>query len=105
MSDGRRAVAENVRLAIERLSPLSGIEFGLNRESVEWASKVAGLVGELGSFLGECVVASAGGSWQWSDEFGVWCVQLPGNTLVFPFAKVDKLFLNGLEGGDPILSF
>jgi hypothetical protein len=62
------------------------------------------LVSVLGSFLGECIIANAGGSWRWTEE-RQWGVAFPNNNWSFPFAKVSKLFENGLEGGDSILSF
>jgi hypothetical protein len=33
--EGLQAIEGNVRLVIEQLGPLSDVEFGLNRESVE----------------------------------------------------------------------
>jgi hypothetical protein len=62
-------------------------------------------VNSLGSFLGECIIANAGGSWRWSDEHQTWSVAFSDNSHAFPFVKVSKLFANGLEGGESILSF
>jgi hypothetical protein len=63
-----------------------------------------GLVSVLGSFLGECIAVNAGGRWEWSDEHG-WGVLLPGDHQAYPFAKVGKLFADGLAGGESIVSF
>jgi hypothetical protein len=114
-------IKKKAALAISNLGPLSDVaQFGLNRESVEWvegyierqraqpgydAKIVSGLVNVLGSFLGECVIAATGGSWQWSEEMNAPGILFGNNTYVFPFVKVGKLFANGLEGGDSILSF
>src|SRR5262245_6153776 len=120
MSEGRQAIEANVRLAIDELGPLSDVEFGLNPESVEWVEgfivrqrgrpgfdpeKVSGLVGVLGSFLGECIVVATGGSWHWTQEHRAWCVRFPNEAMAFPFTKVHKLFREGLEGGESIASF
>jgi hypothetical protein len=110
----------NARLVVRQLGPLSGIDFGLNRESVEWvegfierqrarpdfdADSVGGLVDTLGSFLGECIAANTGGAWRWSDEQQALGVAFPAGGMAFPFAKVRKLFLHGLEAGESISSF
>ena len=120
MNEQIELIKKNSEFVIERLGLLSGIAFGLNRASVEWVEgfierqrsqpgfdpdNTDNLVSVLGSFLGECLIANAGGAWHWSDEHSAWSVHFGGNTQAFPFAKVRKLFLNGLEGGDSILSF
>ncbi|MGC5016730.1 hypothetical protein ACLQ2R_38700 [Streptosporangium sp. DT93] len=112
-------IQENVSLAIEELGPLSDVDFGLNRESVEWVEgfierqrsrpgfdleRAGGLVGVLGSFLGACVVAATDGHWHWSDDHG-WGVSLPEGSTIFPFTKVDKQFRMGLEGGESVAGF
>jgi hypothetical protein len=120
MSEGRLAIEANVRLAIDELGPLSDLDFGLNPESVEWVEgfierqrgrpdfdpeKVSGLVGVLGSFLGQCIVDAAGGDWHWSEAERAWCVRFTNGAMAFPFTKVRKLFRDGLEGGQSIVSF
>jgi hypothetical protein len=121
MPTGREAIELNIRLVIDQLGPMSGIDFGLNRESLEW---VEGYIEQqrqrpdvdeagaytlrqiFGSFLGECILVATGGSWEWSAEFGKWCVRLPGNdNVAYPFAKMEKLWLSGVEGGDSIVAF
>jgi hypothetical protein len=120
MDDRIDLIKKNAELVIEKLGPLSGIAFGLNRDSVEWVegfierqrsqpgfdpNNPGNLVSVLGSFLGECLIAKAGGVWHWSDEHADWSVHFGGNNHAFPFSKVLKMFLNGLEGGDSILGF
>ena len=120
MDNLQHQVQSNVDLVIRQLGPLSGIDFGLNRESVAWvdgfierqrsrpdfdAESLDGLVGTLGSFVGACIAAASGGSWQWNDDQQTLGVALAGNNVAFPFAKVRKQFLNGRAGGDSVLSF
>ena len=113
-------IKKNAQLVIDRFGRLSDVNFGLNRESVAWVEGfierqrarpgfdsigVKNLVNSLGSFLGECIIANAGGSWRWSDEHQTWSVAFSDDGHAFPFVKVSKLFANGLEGGESILSF
>jgi hypothetical protein len=117
----RIRIQENAKLAIEQLGPLSGLgeRFGYNLESVEWVEGYIErmrkhpdfgpdpkpvLISVLGSYLGECVIRIYGGQWRLNEELG-WGVWLSDGNMVFPFNKVQKLFKNGLEGGDSILSF
>ena len=110
----------NAALVVEELGPISGLErFGYGPESIAWvdgyierqrqrmgdAEAVSSLVSVLGSYLGEAIIAAAGGSWDVHerDEIGVkfvngdWC---------FPFSKVAKQFAAGPEdGGESILAF
>lgn len=110
----------NADLVIEELGPISGVEgFGYGPESVAWVDgyierqrqrmtdpdAVSSLVSVLGSYLGQAIVAAAGGKWDVHerDEIGIrfdngdWC---------FPFSKVAKQFATGLgEGGESVLSF
>jgi hypothetical protein len=113
-------IKKNAQLVVDRLGRLNDVNFGLNRESVAWvegfierqrarpgfdSTTVNNLVNTLGSFLGECIIANAGGSWRWSDEDQTWSVAFSDNSHASPFVKVRKLFANGLEGGESILSF
>ena len=121
MDDDVDRIKENAALVIAKCGPLSEIaEFGLNRDSLVWVegylerlrvqpelvgAAVSNLVGVFGSFLGECVIAAAGGAWSWSESQQAWGVSFPNETQAFPFGKVHKLFANGLAGGDSIVSF
>ena len=101
---------------IEQLTPLSGLEFGYNAESVAWVDGfierqrnrsdidkniMAGLVKTLGSFLGECIIRCFGGYWH--NKEGECCVRFDSENEVYPFNKVHKQFANGPE--DSIKSF
>lgn len=120
MDDQVQSIRDNAHLGVGQLGPLSEIDFGFNRESVEWVDgyierlrahpdfdqdSLDGLVGVLGSFPGECVIAATGGVWQWSEEDHGWGVALADNTYAFPFAKVRKQFENGAIDGNSILGF
>ncbi|HWT01384.1 MAG TPA: hypothetical protein VN256_14135 [Pyrinomonadaceae bacterium] len=113
-------IKKNADLVVRELGPLSDVRFGFNRESVVWVegfierqrarpehdpAAVDGLVDVLGSFLGECLIAAAGGEWRWSDGQQTWGVAFANDTHAFPFAKVHKQFANGIEGGDSIVGF
>jgi hypothetical protein len=112
-------IKKNTKLVIEKLGPLSGIDFGLNRESVEWIEgfierqraredfdleESAGLVDVIGSFLGEAIIANGGGEWRGSETHGLG-IAFPDGNFCYPFNKVNKAFREGLDGGDSILSF
>ena len=118
--DAREQIQANVELAIEQLGPLVDFDFGLNRESVQWVEgfierqreregfdpeDAGGLIGVIGSFLGECIVAATGGRWEWAEAQGHWCVQLANNNKAFPFVKVEKQFRQGLSAGESTFSF
>lgn len=111
-------IRNNVDLVIRELGPLSNIEFGLNRASVEWVEGFierqrarpdfdpnnAGIVTTLGCFLGECLIAAVNGRWQLHEGLG-WSVEFAPDRFAFPLAKVEKQLRYGQDGGDSILSF
>ncbi|MCU0955404.1 MAG: hypothetical protein MUC37_12550 [Hyphomicrobium sp.] len=110
----------NAALVIEELGPVSGMQgFGYGPEAVAWvdgyierqrqrmtdAGAVSSLVSVLGSYLGEAIIAAAGGRWDVHDrdEIGI---RFDGGDWCFPFSKVAKQFAAGVsEGGESILSF
>lgn len=111
-------IKKNSLSVIQECRHLSKIDFGLNQASVEWlegyierlrtseefeAEAISTLVSVFGSFLGECLVANAGGEWRRLSDG--WAVVFPNGDAAFPFSKVAKAFENGLAGGDSILSF
>jgi hypothetical protein len=107
-------IKANSEMVIQKLQPLSGIDFGYTQESVEWMEgyierlRESGeletvemkdkLASVLGSFLGECIIRSYGGSWK-EHESGMWCVAFNEKDMAFPFVKVLKQMDNGLEDG------
>jgi hypothetical protein len=111
-------IRENAQLVIDRFRQLRELklEFGYNRESVEWldgfiererrrenisSDGTAKLAQVLASYLGECIIHTHGG--EWKEQEGQWGVFFDDFNAVFPFNKVFKQFRNGRE--DSILSF
>jgi hypothetical protein len=64
-----------------------------NREAIreKTGGQPRGIVNAIGSFLGECIIASYGGRWKQSEK-GAWGVYFENNSAAFPFAKVQKAF-------------
>src|SRR4051812_18555727 len=97
-------IKANAEFTVQRMRPISQINFGYTRESVEWLQgyiehlRQSGkldvpdlkdkLVSVFGSFLGECIVRCHGGVW--TEREGVWCVAFGDDNCAFPFAKVLK---------------
>jgi hypothetical protein len=115
LAEQLRGIQANVDLAIEHFGPDSGVDFGLNRASVEWADgfierqrvrlhpdELGALPSVLGCFLGACVIEAAGGEWAHHEEHG-WGLLFPSRNWAFPVAKAQKQF-DGVEG-DSILGF
>lgn len=107
-------IAHNRDFAIKEFGELVDFQFGLNKRSVAWvdgfierqraggnALPGGGLHSVLGSFLGEAIIAAAGGRWD-EDDHGIG-VLFPNGDKCFPFAKVAKQFENGSSDG--ILGF
>lgn len=107
-------IKANAEMVVQKLGPLSGIDFGYTQESVEWLEgyierlRNSGefdsgetknkLTSVFASFLGECIVRCYAGAWK-RDDNGVWCVAFDNDNIAFPFAKVAKQIDNGLEDG------
>lgn len=110
-------VRDNAAFAIREFTEVSGKDFALDRESVAWVEGFiermrvrygdegapSGIVSVIGSYLGEAIIAKAGGEWR-SDDKGVGVAFASGDT-AYPFAKVSKQFDLGLAAGESILSF
>ena len=119
IESGRQKIRDLAVSTSDKLGPLSDIEFGFNRASVQWVEGFierlrqqslpgeshSGLIGSLGSFLGECIVEATNGKWNWSTQEETWGVLFPVGAWAFPYAKVSKQFENGVEGGDSVASF
>ena len=111
-----KALAEGV---IDQIGPLSGMDFGYNRESVEWLEGyidhirgreafagdaiAEGAINKFGAFLGECFVRCQGGVWVIKN--GDWGVDLGEGVVVLPRSKVAKQWRDGREFGDGIAGF
>ena len=120
MEELLRQIRANAQLVVDTLGPESGVSFGINPDSVAWVdgfierqrartyldpSTADRLVDVLGSFLGECLIAAASGSWVRDDGDQYPWVEFPNNTRVNAFGKVRKQFDQGNEGGESIRSF
>jgi hypothetical protein len=109
-----RDLAQNFTATV---SGMLGVRLQYDRASVEWLSgyiervrltlneaSIAGLTQSIGSFLGECIIANYGGEWRESEgAWGIFLSTRDDRNAAFPFNKVRKQLLNGLE--DSILSF
>jgi hypothetical protein len=98
---------------IQNMRPVSLMDFGYTRDSVKWlegyierlrlsgqfndAASRDNMIGVFGSFLGECIIQSYGGSWEQRDEG--WRIEFKPGSYVLPFAKVSKQMSIGLEDG------
>jgi hypothetical protein len=113
-----RQIRENAAFAVEEFGALTDAAFGLDRGSVAWVEGFierqrlrygadgapGGIVSVIGSYLGEAIIAKAGGEWIEDDAGGLGVRFATGDT-AYPFVKVQKQFDQGLEGGESILSF
>jgi hypothetical protein len=115
LDDQLRGIQANVDMVIEQFSQDSGIDFGLNRESVAWIDgfverqrarlspdEFGALPSVVGCFLGACVIEATGARWAHNDEFG-WGITFPSENWAFPIAKAQKQFDEGET--ESILSF
>lgn len=111
-------VRDNAAFAIREFSEASGVAIALDRDSVAWVDGFidrmrlrygndgapGGLVSVIGSFLGEAIIARAGGEWVSDDAGGVGVRFACGDT-AYPFGKVEKQFDQGSAAGESVLSF
>lgn len=110
-------IRANAAFATEQLSEARGAPIAYDESSVRWVegfierSRVnykdgapESIVAVLGCWLGEAIIATAGGEWA-DDETGGPGVAFPNGDIAFPLTKVAKQFEQGLEGGESILSF
>jgi hypothetical protein len=121
LDPGRLAmIRDNAELVVSEFGRLNGSGFGLDKASVEWvegfierlrgnASDEADggrtrIAAVLACYLGEAIIAEAGGHWD-ETEGGELGIRFDNDNWCFPFAKVAKQFADGTEGGESILSF
>lgn len=107
-------IRANAALVIGELGPLCGPGFGLDRGSVAWVDgfierrrQQGGgdkLVSVLGSYVGEAIIAAAGGAWE-AGEQGDVGVRFPNGNSCFPFSKVARQLAEGRDGGESTLEF
>jgi hypothetical protein len=113
--DVLRRIKANAELVIANSKEFVDFEFGYSKESIKWLEghiehlrlkssfdeQHSKFVSIFGSYLGEAITHNYGGFW--SDSDGALGIQFAGENVAYPFAKVEKQMLNGLE--DSIVSF
>jgi hypothetical protein len=113
-------IKANVEFALQEFRELADKDVALDAQSVAWVERFIesargryvgidggvpeGLVGLIGSYLGEAIIAETNGHWI-EDEDGRVAVAFPNGDAVYPFAKVQKQFDEGVTAGESILSF
>lgn len=117
MQEQLQLIRSNAKFALLQFGALTPFEFGHNRQSVEWLEgfierqRERGgdhykMIGIIGSFLGETVVAQAGGTWVAMDNtFGLEFRNGDHLDRCSPFQKVAKQFEMGLDAGESVLAF
>jgi hypothetical protein len=117
MQDQLQLIRSNAAFAVEQFGALANFEFGFNRQSVEWVEgfierqRERGgdhykMIGIIGSFLGEAIVAQTGATWVANgDTFGLQFQNGDHLDTCFPFGKVAKQFEMGLAAGESVLAF
>jgi hypothetical protein len=106
-------IKQNAQLVVSIAEKQLDTKIAYDREGVAWLDGYIqrqhehgdpknheGLINTLGSFFGECIIATYGGEWQ-QTEYG-WSVTFANQNAAFPFAKVSKHLENGSE--DSVLS-
>lgn len=113
-ADELKPIRGNAGLVIQIASEQLGVEVGLDDAGVKWLDGYIqrqrehgnpenhqGLIGTLGSYLGECIISQFGGAWSRID--GDLCVAFDSANAAYPFGKVAKHLENGIE--DSVYSF
>lgn len=115
LAEAVRFIRANAAFVVSACQPLTGFEFNYSAGSIKWLDSYIErirtepptdderqqLVSNLGSYLGEAIIAAYGGTWS-QDEFG-WHIRFDEKNRAYPFNKVAKQFLNGSE--DSIFGF
>lgn len=108
-------IRANAALVVETFAALAEFSFAFDSRSVEWLDgyinrirtgecsedEIDQMVSNLGSYLGEAVVAAHGGAWA-HDDHG-WHIRFDERNRAYPFAIVAKQLKNGPE--DSIFGF
>jgi hypothetical protein len=115
MEEALRLIQSNAALVINVCSSRADFDFGYNAQSVQWLDTFIEdvrnqpdsepereqFVANIGSFLGEAIIAEYGGRWA-LDDFG-WHIRFDDRNRAYPFNKVAKQYVNGPE--DSIFGF
>src|SRR5690554_2770715 len=119
VNDGHSPIQQveaNAQLVLDMARDQFALALACDRDGVVWLNQYIEqqhqqgdpnlhdqLVSVLGSFLGQCVVQTHGGSWQKTD--GQWAVVFSPGHAVYPFEKVRKHLAYGQANGDAVLPF
>jgi len=111
------AIRGNAELVVRELAHARGTDFGYDKDSVGYLEAfiegqraqdpetAAGLVGVLGCYLGEAIIAAVPSAGWEEDEDGALAIIFANRDMAYPFNKVEKQIAEGLEDGESILSF
>jgi hypothetical protein len=100
-------ILANSQLFVQFARETLGVSASFDEVGVRWldeyieskkglpAETKAKLVNTMGSYFGECVRQTYGGSWFQDQQTGNWAVRINDSLTVYPFAKMHKQF----EGG------
>lgn len=101
-------IKQNAQLVVSIAENQLNTKIAFDREGVLWLDDYIqrqhehgdpqnheGLINTLGSFFGECIIATYGGEWQ-QTEYG-WGITFGNQNAAFPFAKVAKQLENGSD--------
>jgi hypothetical protein len=113
-------IKANVEFALQEFRELADKDVALDAASVAWVEGFIetargryvgleggvpeGLIGLIGSYLGEAIIAETNGHWI-EDDAGRLAVAFPNGDAVYPFDKVEKQFELGVAGGESVLGF
>ncbi len=109
-------IEANVQLVLATARDQFGLTLACDRDGAAWLHRYieqqhqqgdpnlhGQLASVLGSFLGQCVIQSHGGSWQETE--GQWAVVFSPGNAVYPFEKTRKHLTHGQANGDGVLPF
>ncbi len=88
------------RAAVEK------VEDFVERERMNWGQETRGSwANRLGAFLGECLLETLEGQWQWHEALHTWGILFQSGLWAFPFSKIHKQLEEGSSSGESILHF
>jgi len=113
MTHEYKAIAENV---VSQMRKELGVELKYDKESIEWLDSYidrirpqlkkgsyTGLAMSLGAYVGETIIATYGGRWDYFPKLDQWGIRFGEQSGAFPFSKVYKQLAYGEV--ESILSF
>ena len=93
VSDFRRELAVNLNYDEQSIEWLDGY---INRVAPQLdKATVPGLATAIGAYLGETIIATYGGAWDYNERDDQWGIRFDDGAIAFPFTKVYKQFDDG----------